>query len=215
MWGGLLVRKTTTKLNKQPRSAYLLREQSMQTGKKRKNVNNFIEHLSKRKMQLTTFGMIWCTYMGDDFELPNWYIVEVSHNYFYWPVPGPPSDLKIYAFGEYIFVTWKLPQDPNGIVTSYQVGSQEYSGSVVEKAPVSMETVQPDVFEKLLGKLAFEKSYVVEVRAQTSKGWGESVRKIVTTVKRSGEFRAFKLFESSSDSSVWLTEWLASGRSTG
>ena len=113
-------------------------------------------------------------------------------------MPSPPSDLKIYAFGEYIFVTWKLPQDPNGIVTSYQVGSQEYSGSVVEKAPVSMETVQPDVFEKLLGKLAFEKSYVVEVRAQTSKGWGESVRKIVTTVKRSGEFRAFKLFESSS-----------------
>ncbi|XP_074608784.1 hemicentin-1-like [Acropora palmata] len=100
-------------------------------------------------------------------------------------VPGPPSDFKTYAFGEYIFVTWKPPQDPNGIITSYQVGSQEYSGSVVGKVPVSMETVQPDVFEKLLSKLAFEKSYVVEVRAQTSKGWGESARQIVTTVKRS------------------------------
>lgn len=100
-------------------------------------------------------------------------------------VPGPPSDFKTYAFGEYIFVTWKQPQDPNGIITSYQVGSQEYSGSVVGKETVSMETVQPDVFEKLLSKLAFEKSYVVEVRAQTSKGWGESARQIVTTVKRS------------------------------
>ena len=113
-------------------------------------------------------------------------------------MPGPPSDFKTYAFGEYIFVTWKAPQDPNGKITSYQVGSEEYGGSVVGKGPISMETVQPDVFEKLFGKLAFEQSYVVQVRAQTSKGWGESARQKVTTVKRSGEFRALKLYQCSS-----------------
>ena len=139
--------------------------------------------------------------------------MEINLNCIFWPVPGPPSDFKTYAFGEYIFVTWKPPQDPNGIITSYQVGSKEYSGSVVGKAPVSMETVQPDVFEKLLSKLAFEKSYMVEVRAQTSKGWGESARQIVTTVKRSGEFRTFKLYQcfSLTPLSGWPSDWLEVG----
>ena len=105
----------------------------------------------------------------------------------YFPEPGPPSDLHIDAFGEYILVTWKPPKEPNGIIINYQVGSAEYNGSLPEIVPVSMETVGPNIFKKLLGSGAFEKSYVVEVRAQTSKGWSESARKTTRTIKRSGE----------------------------
>ncbi|XP_068759026.1 neuroglian-like isoform X2 [Montipora capricornis] len=94
--------------------------------------------------------------------------------------PGPPSDLKTYAFGEYILVTWKQPKVPNGIITNYQVKCQEYNGSVVKEA-----NVQPSVFKKLLDDLAFEKSYELEVTAKTSKGWGESARTVAKTVKRS------------------------------
>ncbi|XP_068714967.1 neuroglian-like isoform X2 [Montipora foliosa] len=94
--------------------------------------------------------------------------------------PGPPSDLKTYAFGEYILVTWKQPKVPNGIITNYQVKCQEYNGSVVKVANVT-----PSVFKELLGDLAFEKSYELEVTAKTSKGWGESARTVAKTVKRS------------------------------
>ncbi|XP_068757833.1 contactin-2-like [Montipora capricornis] len=94
--------------------------------------------------------------------------------------PGPPSDLETYAFGEYILVTWKQPQVPNGIITNYQVKCQEYNGSVVK-----MANVQPSVFKKLLDDLAFEKSYELEVTAKTSKGWGESARTVAKTVMRS------------------------------
>ena len=105
----------------------------------------------------------------------------------YFPEPGPPSDVQIDAFGEFISVTWKEPKEPNGIITNYQLGSAEYNGSLPEIVPVAMETVGPNVFKKLLGNKKFEKSYVVEVRAQTSKGWGKSARTTTRTIKRSGE----------------------------
>lgn len=104
------------------------------------------------------------------------------------PEPGPPSDVQIDAFGEYVLVAWKPPKEPNGIITNYQVGSAEYNGSFPELVPVAMETVGPNVFKKLLGNKKFEKSYVVEVRAQTSKGWGKSARTTTRTIKRSGEY---------------------------
>ena len=102
--------------------------------------------------------------------------------------PGPPSDLQTYPFGEFILVTWKPPKEPNGIITNYQVGSAEYNGSSPESVPVAMETVGPNAFKKLLGNATFERSYVVVVRAQTSKGWGKSARETATTIKRLGKF---------------------------
>ena len=65
------------------------------------------------------------------------------------------------------------------------MGSAEYNGSLPEIVP--METLGPNVFKKLLGNKKFEKSYVVEVTAQTSKGWGKSSRTTTRTIKRSGE----------------------------
>ena len=84
-------------------------------------------------------------------------------------------------------MTWKPPKEPNGIIIYYQVGSTEYNASSPDTASVTMQNVGPGVFKKLLGNQAFEKSYVVEVRAKTSKGWGESAKTITTTMKKSGE----------------------------
>ena len=102
-------------------------------------------------------------------------------------VPGPPSNLQIFQFGEYLLVTWTPPKEPNGIITNYQVGSAEYSSSSPESVVVTMETVDPNVFKKLLGNRRFETSYVVELRAKTSKGWGASLRTTTKTIEKSGE----------------------------
>ena len=102
-------------------------------------------------------------------------------------VPGPPSNLQIYPFGEYLLVTWTPPKEPNGIITNYQVGSAEYSSSSPESVVVTMETVDPNVFKKLLGNRRFETSYVVELRAKTSRGWGASLRTTAKTMEKSGE----------------------------
>ena len=102
-------------------------------------------------------------------------------------VPGPPSNLQIYPFGEYLLVTWTPPKEPNGIITNYQVGSAEYSSSSPESVVVTMETIDPNVFKKLLGNRRFETSYVVELRAKTSKGWGASLRTTTKTIEKSGE----------------------------
>jgi len=102
-------------------------------------------------------------------------------------VPGPPSDLQVIPFGEYLLVTWTPPKEPNGIITNYQVGSAEYSALSPENVIVTMETVNPNVLTKLLGNERFETNYVVELRARTSKGWGASLRKTTRTMKKSGE----------------------------
>ena len=115
------------------------------------------------------------------------YCLFTFANTSYFLEPGPPSDVQTDAFGEYILVTWKPPKEPNGIITNYQVGSAEYNGSLPEIVPFSMETVGRNVFKKLLGNKKSEKSYVVEVRAETSKGWGKSAKTTTRTIKRAGE----------------------------
>jgi len=102
-------------------------------------------------------------------------------------VPGPPSNLQIFPFGEYLLVTWTPPKEPNGIITNYQVGSAEYSSSSPESVVVTMDEVDSNVFKKLLGNRRFETSYVVELRAKTSKGWGASLRTTTKTIEKSGE----------------------------
>ena len=108
-------------------------------------------------------------------------------------VPGPPSNVQIFPFGEYLLVTWTPPKEPNGIITNYQVGSAEYSTLSPESVVVTMETVDPNVFKKLLGNERFETSYVVELRARTSKGWGASFRTSTITMKKSGEVLSARL----------------------
>lgn len=102
-------------------------------------------------------------------------------------VPGPPSNVQIIPFGEYLLITWTPPREPNGIITNYQVGSAEYSAVSPESVEVTMETVDPNVFKKLLDNERFETNYVVELRARTSKGWGASSRTTTRTMKKSGE----------------------------
>ena len=95
--------------------------------------------------------------------------------------------MRLQPFGQFILVSWKLPKEPNGIITAYQVGCAEYNSSSVSNVSVSMEKVGRGTFKKLLGNLTFETSYVVVLQARTSKGWGESSRETTKTIKRLGE----------------------------
>ena len=100
--------------------------------------------------------------------------------------PGPPSDVFIDAFGEVLLIRWTPPQEPNGIISGYRVGWAEYDGSSPDSVVLSMEEVEVTVRTILLKNKKSETSYVVEVQAKTSKGWGRSLRRNTTTVKKSG-----------------------------
>ena len=95
--------------------------------------------------------------------------------------------MRLHPFGQFILISWKPPKEPNGIITAYQVGCAEYNSSSVNNVSVSMEKVGRGTFKKLLGNLTFETSYVVVLKARTSKGWGESSRETTKTIERLGE----------------------------
>ena len=97
--------------------------------------------------------------------------------------PGPPSQVNVYAFAKYIMVTWKAPVEPNGVITKYRVRSAQYQGSQPSDDPqVSWQEVGPGGFRKLLDNQTPERNYVVEIQAETSKGWGGKVGKTTRTV---------------------------------
>ena len=97
--------------------------------------------------------------------------------------PGPPSQVNVSAFAKYIMVTWKAPVEPNGVITKYRARSAQYKSSQPgDKLQVSWQEVGPGVFRKLLDDQTPERNYVVEIQAQTSKGWGDKVRKTTRTV---------------------------------
>ena len=74
--------------------------------------------------------------------------------------------------------------EPNGVITKYRVRSAQYEGSQPnDDLQVSWQEVGPGVFRKLLENQTPERNYVVEIQAETSKGWGEQVRKTTRTVK--------------------------------
>ena len=82
---------------------------------------------------------------------------------------------------------WQPPLEPNGILTSYRVGSEAYTDFEPEDVVVEMQEVDSLVHIKLLEKREPETKYVVEIQAQTSRGWGASVRKTTRTVKWAGK----------------------------
>ena len=103
-------------------------------------------------------------------------------------VPGPPADVNVYAFAEYILVTWAPPKEPNGIIRGYQVGSAEYTGSQWKDITVDLTALGADKRRHLLSDQKELSLYVVEIQAKTDPGWGDSVRKTTATVKMSGKF---------------------------
>ena len=97
--------------------------------------------------------------------------------------PGPPSQVNVYAFAKYILITWKAPVEPNGVVTKYRVRSAQYECSQPsDDLKVSWQEVGPGVFRKLLDNQTSERNSVVEIEAQTSKGWGDKDTKKTRTV---------------------------------
>lgn len=102
-------------------------------------------------------------------------------------VPGPPSDVEVFPFAEYILVTWKPPKEPNGVITGYRVGSAKYVGSQSQDVDVTLEEVGASVRRFLLSDQEELSDYVIEIQAKTEPGWGESLRKTTSTVKMSGK----------------------------
>ena len=97
--------------------------------------------------------------------------------------PGPPSEVNVYAFAKYILITWKAPVEPNGVVTKYRVRSAQYECSQPsDDLKVSWQEVGPAVFRKLLDNQTSERNSVVEIEAETSKGWGDKDTKKTRTV---------------------------------
>ncbi|XP_068738238.1 fibronectin type III domain-containing protein-like [Montipora capricornis] len=97
--------------------------------------------------------------------------------------PGPPSNVKIYAFAMYILVRWEPPLEPNGIITKYRIGSNTFTGSQHNDVEITnMQETKADVREKLLGNMEPETNNVIEIQAMTAIGWGEGVRKTKRTV---------------------------------
>ena len=73
--------------------------------------------------------------------------------------------------------------EPNGVVTNYRVRSAQYECSQPSDAlQVSGQEVGPGVFRKLLDNQTSERNSVVEIQAETNKGWGDKVRKTTRTV---------------------------------
>ena len=84
--------------------------------------------------------------------------------------------------------------EPNGVITKYRVRSAQYEGSQPsDDLQVSWQEVGPGVFRKLLENQTPERNYVVEIQAETSKGWGEQVRKTTRTVKCACKYNLNKL----------------------
>lgn len=96
--------------------------------------------------------------------------------------------MEVFAFAEYILVTWEKPTEPNGVITNYQVGSAEFPGSEPQGVVVDdKKELGSDARRYLLSDQKELTDYVVETQAKTSPGWGESVRKTTRTVKMSGK----------------------------
>ena len=95
--------------------------------------------------------------------------------------------------------------EPNGVITKYRVGSAQYEGSQPsDDLQVSWQEVGPGVFRKLLENQTPERNYVVAIQAETSKGWGEQLRKTTRTVKYARKYNLNKLVNIALNSTLAL-----------
>ena len=95
--------------------------------------------------------------------------------------------MEVYPFAEYILVKWKPPEEPNGVITGYRVGSAKYTGSQFQEVDVPVREVGANERRYLLSEQEELSSYVIKIEAKTAPGWGESVRKSTSTFKMSGK----------------------------
>ena len=95
--------------------------------------------------------------------------------------------MEVYPFAVYILVTWKPPEEPNGVITGYRVGSAKYTGSQFKDVNVQPNEVGANERRYLLSDQEELSNYVIKMEAETAPGWGESVRKTTSTIKMSGK----------------------------
>ncbi|KAH7974594.1 hypothetical protein HPB49_017198 [Dermacentor silvarum] len=90
-------------------------------------------------------------------------------------VPGPVASFDSLPIGsEAVYLTWKPPSEPNGLLTGYHIYYQEVRGSMlgpkIERLPPVSD---PQKLSAKLGGLKPRSLYRITIQAATSQGQGE------------------------------------------
>ncbi|XP_026886193.2 receptor-type tyrosine-protein phosphatase kappa isoform X3 [Electrophorus electricus] len=100
------------------------------------------------------------------------------------PGPVPSSSLKATSFEDQIFLHWKEPLEPNGIITQYEISYssvQSFDPSVPLLRPPVTVTLLWNASHHVFSQLHPGTTYQFLIRARTSKGFGPPTTVNVTT----------------------------------
>ncbi|XP_076872721.1 receptor-type tyrosine-protein phosphatase kappa isoform X8 [Brachyhypopomus gauderio] len=100
------------------------------------------------------------------------------------PGPVPSSSLKATSFEDQIFLHWKEPLEPNGIITQYEISYnsvRSFDPSVSLLRPPVMVTLMWNASRHVFTQLHPGTTYQFLIRARTSKGFGPPTMVNITT----------------------------------
>ncbi|ODN00103.1 Neuroglian [Orchesella cincta] len=107
-----------------------------------------------------------------DYNGPSSRVIEVVTDE---GVPGPVESFDAYPLGaSALYLVWRKPEQPNGILTGYRIYYQKVIGTEVgplmEREPPIMD---PEITDAKLAGLEAGTKYRIHIKATTSKGPGE------------------------------------------
>ncbi|XP_072026269.1 neuronal cell adhesion molecule-like [Amphiura filiformis] len=88
--------------------------------------------------------------------------------------PSAVNDLEVKASSDRILATWEKPDNPNGVLTGYDLIHERMMGLVVENN-ITIEIPDPDQTRQIIENLKPDTKYKITVKARTSAGAGEKV----------------------------------------
>ncbi|XP_060769554.1 receptor-type tyrosine-protein phosphatase kappa isoform X6 [Neoarius graeffei] len=100
------------------------------------------------------------------------------------PGPVPSTSLKATPFEDRIFLHWKEPLEPNGVITQYEISYSSVSSfdpSVPLLRPPLMVSLPFNASHHVFSQLHPGTTYHFTIRARTSKGFGPSTTINITT----------------------------------
>ncbi|XP_078691032.1 protein sidekick-2-like isoform X2 [Branchiostoma floridae x Branchiostoma belcheri] len=125
-----------------------------------------------RKFTRYRIGVLCYTSVGDG-PLSNLQVIRTLEDY-----PGPVDRLRFTeVIDESFLVSWRQPQDVNGVLLGYEVGVQEFNlTSTRQVYPIENDTLQ----YRVTGLTRLTK-YEIDVRARTRVGLGPAVVSTITS----------------------------------
>ncbi|XP_053542194.1 receptor-type tyrosine-protein phosphatase kappa [Ictalurus punctatus] len=100
------------------------------------------------------------------------------------PGPVPSASLKATPFEDRIFLQWKEPLEPNGVITQYEISYSSVSSfdpSVPLLRPPLMVSLPFNASNHVFSQLHPGTTYHFTIRARTSKGFGPATTINITT----------------------------------